>query len=90
MSTLNDTLHFNVTYHDGQEDGDGGIPYYVASCQEIAATTDGQSWHDLLQNIHDMLQAYFENEDLETTYQLTPNPRVVLTMELPENYVEIA
>ncbi len=92
MSEIRDTLHVRVEYFTGAEDGEGDIghPYYVASCEEIVAVTDGETWGELLRNIHDMVAASLEGEDTEALYQLTPNPRVVITMELPENYAEIA
>ena len=92
MAAIQDTIHVTVEYFTGQEEGadDVGYPYYVASCQEIVAVTDGQTWGELLKNIHEMIEAHLEGEDTVALYNLTPNPRVVITMELPENYAEIA
>ena len=87
--TVRDTLHIRVEYFDGQGEDEDGVPYYVASCEEIVAVTDGQTWHELMQNIADMLAASFEGENM-AVYNLTPNPRIVISMELPENYAEIA
>ena len=87
-----DTLHIRVEYFTGREEGDDdvGYPYYVASCEEIVAATDGRTWGELLKNIHDMVQACLEGEDTAAVYDLTPNPHILITMELPENYAEIA
>jgi predicted RNase H-like HicB family nuclease len=87
-----DTLHIRVEYFTGHEDGDDdvGYPYYVASCEEIVAVTDGKTWAELLKNIRDMVQASLEGEDTAAVYNLVPNPRILITMELPENYAEIA
>jgi predicted RNase H-like HicB family nuclease len=90
MDQPRDTLHIQVEYFDGQAEGDVGYPYYVASCVEITATTDGQTWRELMKNLHEMLDAYFEGEDTVAVYNLVPQPRLVITMELPENYAEIA
>jgi len=90
MTTPNDTLHVNVEYFDGMEEGDVGYPYYVASCDEIMAVTDGRTWGELMHNIHEMIAASLEDEDTVAVYNLLPNPRIVITMELPENYAEIA
>lgn len=87
---LQDTLHIRVEYFDGQDEGDDGTPYYVASCDEIVAVTEGKTWHELMLNIREMLAASFEDEDTEAVYNLIPNPRIVIMMELPENYAEIA
>lgn len=86
----NDTLHVIVEYFDGQGEEDDGHPYYVASCQEIVAVTDGRTWGELMRNIHEMIDASIEGEDTVALYNLVPNPRVVITMELPENCAEIA
>ena len=87
-----ETLHIRVEYFTGREEGEGdvGHPYYVASCEEIVAVTDGDTWADLLKNIHEMVAASLEGEDTVAVYNLVSHPRVVITMELPENYAEIA
>lgn len=87
-----DTIHVRVEYFTGLEEGahDTGYPYYVASCDELVAVTDGRTWPELLRNIHDMIESSLDGEDTAAVYDLTPSPRVVITMELPENYAEIA
>lgn len=90
MSEIHDTLHIRVEYFDGQEEGDAGHPYYVASCDELVAVTDGRTWHDLLQNIQLMIAASLEDEDTVAMYNVIAHPRILITMELPENYAEIA
>ncbi len=90
MRKVHDLLHILIEYYDGHDEGDDGNPYYVASCVEIAGVTDGKTWHELLQNIREMVAASLEGEDTIAVYNLAPNPRVIITMELPENYAEIA
>ena len=92
MSEPSDTLHVNVEYFTGFEEGDEdvGHPYYVASCEEIVAVTDGETWSELIHNIHQMIAASLEGEDTIAVYNLIPNPRVLITMELPQNNAEIA
>jgi len=92
MAEVQDTLHVRVEYFTGLEEGadDVGHPYYVASCEELVAVTDGETWNELMRNIHDMITASLEGEDTVAVYNLVPNPRVVITMELPQNYAEIA
>jgi hypothetical protein len=87
-----DTLHVWVEYFTGTEGGadDVGYPYYVASCQEITAVTDGHTWNALMRSIQTMIAAHLEGEDTVALYNLVPNPRIVISMELPENYAEIA
>jgi hypothetical protein len=92
MTQVRDTLHVKVEYFTGQEEGteDIGSPYYVASCEEIVAVTDGKTWHELMGNIHTMIDASLADEDTVAIYNLVKNPRIIITMELPENYAEIA
>jgi hypothetical protein len=81
MSKVQDTIHVHVEYFDGQEENDTGYPYYVASCDEQVAVTDGRNWHELLQNIQSMIAASLEDEDAVTMYNLTLHPQVVITRE---------
>jgi len=89
MTELRETIHVNVEYFTGQEEGDVGYPYYVASCEEIVAVTDGRTWGELMHNVREMISASLEGEDTVAIYNLVPNPRIIVTMELPEN-AEIA
>ncbi len=90
MTKIRDTIHIYIEYYDGNDEGDDGKPYYVASCLEISGTTTGNTWHELMQNIKEMVAASLEGEDTVAIYNLIPNPRLVINMELPENYAQIA
>ena len=92
MAEVQDTIHVRIEYFTGLEEGDDdvGYPYYVASCDEIVAVTDGRTWNKLMKNIQEMLEASLEGEDTVAVYNLVTNPRIIITMELPENYAEIA
>jgi hypothetical protein len=85
---IQDTLHVKVRHYTGFEDGEGGVghPYYSATCEEIVAVTDGTTWGELMRNLHKMLNAFLEGEDTVALYNLTPNPRIEVTMELPAGY----
>jgi len=87
---IGDTIHVNVEYFDGQEEGDVGHPYFVASCVEITATTDGETLDELFKNIGEMIDLYLEDIDTVAELNLTPNPRIVITMELPHPYAKTA
>lgn len=88
---IRDTIHIRVEYFTGFDDEDDtGHPYYVASCEEFVAVTEGDTWNDLMRNIHEMLAAALDGEDTVAVYNLVPDPRIIITMELPENYAEIA
>ncbi|MBZ0291147.1 MAG: type II toxin-antitoxin system HicB family antitoxin [Anaerolineae bacterium] len=67
-----------------------GHPYYVASCVEITATTDGETLDELVHNVREMIELYLEDTDTVTAFNLISNPRIVITMELPENYAKTA
>lgn len=90
MLDVQDTLHIKVRHFTGFEDGEGdvGHPYYAASCQEINAVTDGATWGELMRNIHSMISAFLDGADTIALYNLTPNPRIELTMELTDGYEE--
>lgn len=88
MLDVQDTLHIKVRHFSGVEDG-VGHPYYAASCEEIIAVTDGATWGELMRNIHEMISAFLEGADTVALYNLTPNPRIEVTMELPANYEEL-
>lgn len=90
MSQPSDMLTIIVEYYDGQAEGDVGYPYYVASCDQIGAVTDGRTWGELLKNLHEVIELAFEGEDTAAVYNVVPNPRLIISMELPENYAQIA
>lgn len=81
---MNDTIHVLVEYHDGQEDGDVGYPYYVASCIEIPAIADARTLDELVTSIRDVIAFALEDEDVATEYQMVTNPRIVISFELPD------
>jgi predicted RNase H-like HicB family nuclease len=80
-----DTVHVNVEYYDGQEEGDVGHPYYVASCVEIAAVTDGRTLDELMANIQEMVDFFLEDPETAAASNLVQNPRIVVTIELPSH-----
>lgn len=73
-----DTLHVTVKFHDGQAEGHDGQPYYVASCDQIGAVTEGQSLDELLRNLREVIELAFEGEDTEAVYNVAPNPRITI------------
>jgi predicted RNase H-like HicB family nuclease len=83
MTQVRDTIHVNVEYFDGQEEGDVGYPYFVASCEEIAATTDAITLDELFKNIREMIEVHLEDPETVAAGDLAPNPHIIITMELP-------
>ena len=83
---MRDTINVNVEYFtDGEEYG----PYYVASCDDISLATDGKTFEELLKNLKEALSLILE-ADVRRDFDLVPNPHVILTMKLPENYAQTA
>lgn len=87
MGKIRDTLHFYLEY--STEDEDYG-PVYVASCVELAIVTDGKTVDETLRNIGEAVSLHLEDVDTVAEYNLTPNPRLVITLELPESYAQTA
>lgn len=81
MSEIQDTVYIDVEYFD-DEDGQ----YYVATSQQISIVTDSETLGELLANV----ALHLEDLDTIKEFNLVPNPRIKLIMELPENYAEIA
>ena len=54
--------------------------WYVASCREIAAVTEGFTFERIPANLHEAVELYLEDED-PTEFGLVPNPSLVLVYE---------
>lgn len=91
MSNIADTLDIRVEYYTGlEEDDDVGHPYYVASCSRIGLVTDGETFEELLKNVYEVLALILEDVDTVAEYQLAPDAKVVLHMELPSQHAKAA
>ena len=90
MSEVQDTLHIQIEHFTGQEEDDVGHPYYVASCDPIGLVTDGSSFEELLVNLREVLELCLEDTDTVADFNVIPNPRVVLHMEMPGPYAKTA
>jgi len=82
MLQPSDTLRVMVEYYDGQAEGDDGHPYYVATCHAIGAVTDGRTLEELFKNLREVIALALDEEDTIETYNVVPNPRVTITMDL--------
>lgn len=80
MPNPSDTLHIVVEYFDGTEPDDVGYPYYVASCDQIGAVTDGQTLDALFANIREVVALALEDEDTVATYNVVPDPKINITL----------
>lgn len=90
MSKPADKLIVQVEYFTGQEEGDIGHPYYAASCDPIGLVTDGETFEELLANLQEALAASLDGADTLAEYNVIPNPRVILHMDMPSPYAKIA
>lgn len=88
MMPPRDTLTITIEYYDGQEEGEDGHPYYVATNDEIGLVTDGKSFEELRLNLVEALDACLGGMDMVAEYNLIPNPRIELRMMFP--YGEVA
>jgi predicted RNase H-like HicB family nuclease len=92
MGNPKDTLHIQIEYFTGQEEGedDVGHPYYVASCDVIGLITEGDTFEELLVNLQEALDASLEEIDTIAEYNVVPDARVVLQMDMPGYYAKTA
>ncbi len=90
MTDVQDMIYVEVEYFDGLGEGDYGTPYYVASCVEITASTDGETLDEVVKNVLDMIELYLKDTDTVAEFNIIPKPRIVIIMELPENYAKTA
>jgi predicted RNase H-like HicB family nuclease len=80
MSQPADKIHVKVEYYNGNDEGDVGYPYYVATCEEIAAVTDARTLDELFKSIRDMIAIHLEDEDTVATYNLIPEPAMIIDL----------
>jgi len=81
---MKDSVTVNIHYFDGQEEDDLGHPYFVASCDDLSFTTQGDSFEDLLSNIRECLELTLHDVDSQAEYGVSPHERVQLVMDMPE------
>jgi predicted RNase H-like HicB family nuclease len=61
--------------------------YFVASSDDLGLVTDGRTFEELLRNLQEALELCLEDA---AELDFSPNPRVVIQMELPEDYAQTA
>ncbi len=84
MAAIKESVDVKIEHYDGQEEGDVGHPYYVASCDDLHFVTDGETFEELLTNIREALELTLHDTDSVAEYNVSPNAKVKLVMELPE------
>jgi predicted RNase H-like HicB family nuclease len=83
-------VEVNVEYSNGREEDEAGNPYYVACCDDLMFTTEGETFEQLLDNIRECLELNLAVGDPVAAFNVVPNPRVRIILELPENYAKTA
>ncbi len=69
---LQRTIHAIVRKHDG---------YFVASCMEVSAVTDGRTLDELACNLQEAIGLHLEGED-PADFGLVPNPGITLIYQI--------
>ncbi len=88
--SLIDTIYVNVQYFNGQGEDEDGIPYYVASSDELMFTTDGTTFEELLANIRECLLLNLQDTNSIEEFGVDPAATVKIVMELPNDYAKTA
>jgi predicted RNase H-like HicB family nuclease len=79
MDAPQDTVYINIEYFDGNEEGDDGTPYYVASCNELKFITEGETFEELLTNIGECLALTLREVDSVEYYNVLPDAHIKKT-----------
>ncbi len=67
-NSLKSSITVDVTKSEG---------YYVASCREIAAVTQGRTFEELTANLQEVVELHLEGED-PGDFGLLPNPSILM------------
>lgn len=65
-------IKFKITEYDG---------YFTASCPDFFIVTQGETWNELIKNIKEATELYFEDEELEDA-DVAPLPTVSINLKL--------
>ncbi|MBN1967022.1 MAG: hypothetical protein JW910_20380 [Anaerolineae bacterium] len=78
MTAPKDTIQVRVEYFTGQDEGDAGQPYYVASSDQLMFTTDGATFEALLANVRECLVLCLEDTDSLREYNVRPDAHCMI------------
>src|SRR5260221_12089241 len=87
VGEIQDTLYITVEY--STEDEDYGL-VYGASSGLLGLTTDGRTLDELIENLHEAIVVSLDGVDTVAELGLTPNPKVVISLEMPADYAKTA
>lgn len=82
MSEIKDTVYVNIEHFDGQDEGDVGYAYYVATSDELHFVTDGATFEELMRNVRECLALCLEDGDSVDEYGVAPDAKVKIVYEL--------
>jgi predicted RNase H-like HicB family nuclease len=85
MTHLKDTITIHVEYFTGHDEGDEGTPYYVASCDDLMFTTDGETFEEMLSNVRECLLLTLQDTDSAAEYQVSPSAKVQLSYKFTQS-----
>ena len=55
--------------------------YYIATGSDVAVTTQGRTWNELMKNIQEVVELYLEGESLEEL-DMVADPSILINYEL--------
>ena len=83
---MQDTVEIQIEFTEDEEYG----LVYVATNDILGIVADGTTFEELLDNLGTVLALCFDDAEIVAKHQLSANPRVVLTMEMPAKYAKTA
>ncbi len=71
MSEPRSTVTVHVEYNT-----EDASPVYVASCDELTFTTDGNTFEEMLERVRECLVLNLQDTDSVTEFNVAQNPRI--------------
>lgn len=90
MADAKTLVQIRMEYFSGNEEGDDGTPYYVASSDDLLFTTQAETFEALLDNLRECLILCLRDTDSVAEYGVASDAHIRLLMDLPENYAQTA
>ncbi len=90
MADVKTQITVRVEHYSGQEEGkdDVGHPYYVAFSDDLHFVTEGETFEELLKNIHECLLLALHDGDSVAEFGVAPDAHITLKMDLPKDYAQ--
>ena len=80
MADIKTHVNVRVEHYTGQEEGeeDVGHPYYVTFSDELHFVTEGDTFEELLENIHECLLPTLHDGDSIAEFNVAPDAHITL------------